>query len=234
MGRSFIPQSALIGKRNGRLVCLYELPRTGRQRRFMFRCDCGREKDILMASFTSKRAVSCGCISRENIRKAVQRRTMHMGFKAEFKTWRAMIARCTKPESQNYKLYGGRGIKVCSRWLESFSAFLQDMGPRPEGHSIDRIDNNGNYEPANCRWATAKQQTRNTRKNRVIEFAGESLLITEWAERLGTKSSVINARLKAGWSVKQALTKPVREKRDKPKVSAARYTSPASPAPLSC
>lgn len=213
MGSICILESDLIGKRNGRLVCLYETPRRGRARRFMFRCDCGREKDILMASFTSKRAVSCGCITRENIRSAVKRQTRHNGFKREFRTWASMISRCTNPDSQGYKHYGARGIKVCDRWLNSFDAFLQDMGPRPQRHSIDRIDNDGNYEPQNCRWATIRQQSRNRRTSKLISFQGRTLNITDWAAELGTNASILCSRLKNGWPIEDALTRPVRQKR---------------------
>ena len=103
-----------------------------------------------------------------------------------YRAWQDMIQRCYNPRRTRYPMYGGRGITVCQRWRESFEAFLKDMGTSPSPrHSIDRIDNNGNYEPGNLRWATAKEQSRNQRRNRVLTYQGETLCIAEWAERLG-------------------------------------------------
>jgi hypothetical protein len=121
-----------------------------------------------------------------------------------------MKYRCTNPRGRQYPDYGGRGIKVCERWLHSFEAFLEDMGRRPSPkHTLDRYpDNDGNYEPGNCRWATPKEQQRNRRCNRIIEFAGQRLPLSAWGERLGLPPETIAARLDRGCSVERALTAP--------------------------
>lgn len=105
-----------------------------------------------------------------------------------------MIGRCFKKKNHKYPDYGGRGITVCDRWLD-FTAFYDDMGERPKGMTIERIDNGGNYEPDNCRWATPKEQANNTRRNRRITFNGETLNLTAWAERLGVTYGVLHWRL---------------------------------------
>jgi len=126
--------------------------------------------------------------------------------------WKGIKKRCYSPKCNNYESYGGRGIRVCERWLNSFEAFRDDMGERPTPrHQLDRFpDNNGNYEPGNCRWATRTQNGRNTRHNRVVEFRGEKRCLSEWGELLGISSTVIYTRLYQGWSVERALTEPLR------------------------
>jgi hypothetical protein len=111
-----------------------------------------------------------------------------------YRIWKMMRTRCSNPNFHAYSRYGGRGITVCSRW-GSFSAFLADMGEAPAGLSIERVDNNGNYEPGNCKWATPKQQARNMRVNRMLTYGGETLCLSEWAERLGTTADVLWKRL---------------------------------------
>jgi hypothetical protein len=123
-------------------------------------------------------------------------------------TWRAMRDRCSNPKATGWSSYGGRGIKVCARWNDSFEAFLADMGKRPDGLSIDRIDNNGHYEPGNCRWATPKQQCRNTRANVVYAYQGEELCVSEIAERAGVDAALLTKRLSNGWSIERGATEP--------------------------
>lgn len=125
----------------------------------------------------------------------------------EYRVWRGMLARCYVASSDSYQLYGARGIVVCDRW-HSFENFLADMAPRPSGMSIDRIDNNGNYEPGNCRWVTPAQQSRNQRTNRILTLNGESMTQQDWAVRIGINAQTIQKRLKLGWSVEKALTTP--------------------------
>lgn len=127
--------------------------------------------------------------------------------------WGTMIQRCTNPNSMAFKHYGARGITVCERWL-TFENFLADMGERPStDHSIDRYpDNAGNYEPNNCRWATATEQARNTKTNKILTHNGQSRCIAEWAELTGIKYETIRRRLHFGWTVEEALTRPVRGK----------------------
>lgn len=123
----------------------------------------------------------------------------------EWRSWNSMLRRCTTPGWSGYVKYGARGITVCERWRASFEAFLADMGPRPAGTTLDRINNAGNYEPGNCRWATLKTQARNTRSNRRITANGETLTLTEWAERSGVLRETIAHRLKRGMSPSEAL-----------------------------
>lgn len=125
----------------------------------------------------------------------------------EYACWRDMRRRCSDPGTECYTHYGARGIRVCDRWETSFSAFISDVGPRPgRGYSIDRIDNNGNYEPGNCRWATRTVQARNTRRNRHIKWGGREQTIIEWAEELNISASTLSGRLRRGQSVSDALT----------------------------
>jgi len=120
--------------------------------------------------------------------------------------WSDMKQRCYNQKAQQYKNYGARGIEVCPRWLESFDNFLEDMGEKPEGMSIDRINVNGNYEPSNCRWATNKVQQTNKRTCRIIEFNGVSMTKRDWANHLGMHEATITTRLNAGWPVEMILT----------------------------
>jgi hypothetical protein len=122
-----------------------------------------------------------------------------------------MKERCTSANCSTYKYYGGRGIKVCERWSgeDGFENFYSDMGARPKGRSLDRINNNGDYSPENCRWATIVEQNNNRRCTRMLEFMGESKPLTHWSNVTGIKRSTIRERLKRGWSVDRTLLTPV-------------------------
>jgi len=120
-----------------------------------------------------------------------------------------MIERCENPKNKKFPSYGGRGIRVCSRWRNSFEAFLEDMGGKPKGFSVDRIDNNGNYEPGNCRWADAKTQAKNRRSNVWIEYKGKRMIISDWADALGINRGTLEARKKAGWADQEIIERPV-------------------------
>lgn len=127
----------------------------------------------------------------------------------EYRAWRDAKSRCNNPNHAGHKNYGGRGITMCKRWQESFQSFLDDMGQRPTAqHTLDRIDNEGNYEPGNCRWATWTEQHRNRRNSRLLTCQGETLPMCAWAEKYGIATAAIANRIESGWSVERAITRP--------------------------
>jgi hypothetical protein len=128
----------------------------------------------------------------------------HTARTREYNIWKNMTARCRDPKQARYY---GRGIRVCERWRTDFLAFLADMGPSPTPfHSIERINNNGDYEPSNCRWATTTEQANNRRSSRFLEWRGEKLTQAQWATRIGIQQSALWARLKLGWPIERVLT----------------------------
>jgi hypothetical protein len=133
-----------------------------------------------------------------------------MSGSSEWSAWGCAKSRCYRRSDPQWKNYGGRGITMCDAWRNDVGIFLRDMGPRPEGYSLDRINNDGPYAPGNCRWATPKQQSNNTRRNRVIEFRGERHNVTEWAAILNLNYGLLKRRLGRGWSTERALTQPAR------------------------
>lgn len=126
----------------------------------------------------------------------------------EYNIWKHMRARCNNVQNHAYKWYGARGIKVCGRWDNSFIAFYEDMGPCPEGRSIDRIDNNKDYAPENCRWATQKEQMRNMRRNNEIYIKGEQHCLSEAAEILGVDRQLLKDRKRRGWDFDRIVNTP--------------------------
>lgn len=160
---------------------------------------------------------SCGCLGAET---RVTSNTTHGHRKRNgnatqvYAAWCSMKNRCHNATADRYDRYGGRGIKICDRWLESFENFLADMGepPSPQ-HSLDRIDVNGNYEPSNCRWATQKEQSNNKQSSRKVTIDGITLTAKEWSERSGVPYKTVWHRLGAGWESKRAVFEPVKEKR---------------------
>jgi hypothetical protein len=183
------------------------------------KCECGETTVVRADSVKSGRTKSCGCYhlkcaSARNWKHGLTGTPMH-------NLWGSMISRCENPKHEAYENYGGRGIKVCERWHD-FVNFNKDVGPRPSpSHSLDRIDNSGNYEPGNCRWATTRQQCRNTRVNRMLTFKGRTLCVISWAEEVNKPVNAIYCRLDRGWTTEDALTRPLRvTKRPKPKGSA--------------
>jgi hypothetical protein len=118
----------------------------------------------------------------------------------EYKAWQGLLDRCCNPNSQRWHRYGARGVTVCNRWRDSFQAFIDDVGPRPsKDHSIDRIDNDGNYEPGNCKWSTKEEQARNKETNFVFEFRGRKMLLTDWAKEAGINFYTLRQRVVNGW-----------------------------------
>lgn len=125
----------------------------------------------------------------------------------EYNTWGSMKARCSNKKNPRFNRYGGRGISVCERW-SSFDNFFADMGNRPEGMTLDRINNDGDYEPSNCRWATTSEQLKNTSRIRHLTLNGETLSLVDWAKKIGVKANTLTMRLNSyGWSVEKALSK---------------------------
>lgn len=166
------------------------------------RCECGNETVTATAKLTSGATKSCGCWSRDRI-------TSHgLHDVPEYYVWQQMKERCNNPKRKSYQRYGARGITVCERWQESFANFYADMGPRPEGTSLDRIDNNGPYSPENCRWADNFTQCRNRRATVWIEFRGETKCRKDWATQFGVDVATLAQRLARGWTMERAVTTP--------------------------
>lgn len=173
------------------------------------RCSCGKIVSVRLNSLRRGDVKSCGCLRDQ---QNTERLTKHneSNKTKEYNTWSSMKQRCTNKTEVAYKNYGGRGIIICEGWLNSYENFLADMGraPSPQ-HSIERINNNGNYEPGNCRWATIDEQQNNRRNNVHIKYLGISKTIPQWSREVGLSVPVIIGRLKRHWSVHDALTTPV-------------------------
>lgn len=181
---------------------------------WLCRCDCGKEKNISSMSMRSGKTKSCGCFRAAALKNGreelvAKQKTHGKTHTPEFRILMNMIYRCENSNAGNFDLYGKRGISVCARWKNSFGAFLEDMGPRPSPqHSIDRIDNNGNYEPGNCRWVTAREQSINRRDSRMLTHNGETKNLVVWAQEFGMDKATLHGRLKRGWSIQKALETP--------------------------
>lgn len=150
----------------------------GTHTRWVCKCHCGKLFSLRGTQIKAGTTKSCGCFVAENGRKQLHRHGHY--YKPEYSTWKRMRERCLNPECRDYPEYGGRGIKICERWMNDFEAFYQDMGQMPSSrHSIDRIDFNGNYAPENCRWATPKEQSNNTRRNLFYDYCGRKMTLSE-------------------------------------------------------
>lgn len=190
---------SLSGSRFGRLVALEMVSAPKERQRWSVRCDCGTKKTVLRSHLVTGKTKSCGCLKSEMAIAMNAARADHGMWKSrEFILWMRMIQRCTDPNVDSFENYGGRGIKVCDRWLASFKNFYADMGPRPAGMSIDRIDVNGNYAPENCRWADAETQANNRRNCKHVELFGEMLTAPQIARRYGISKSTVVRRIAAG------------------------------------
>lgn len=190
-----------FGQRFGRLVYVGEADKRG-VRRVVARCDCGDVRSYVASALTSGNTQSCGCLRLEiNSALAKIQMTKHgMTGTPTFNSWSSAIERCYRKTADQYPHYGGRGITVCDRWRESFENFLADMGERPDGCTLDRHpDVDGNYEPGNCRWATAAQQANNKRNSRYVTRDGRTQTITEWAREFGIYDTLPFKRRAAGW-----------------------------------
>lgn len=131
-------------------------------------------------------------------------------YRPEYKAWEHMKHRCANPNNTRYARYGGRGITVCERWINSFANFYADMGARPSPkHSLERINNDGNYESANCRWATPAEQSQNTALTKLISYDGLTLSLAGWARRLGASQATLTCRFQRGWPLERVLTPPL-------------------------
>lgn len=172
-------------------------------------CDCGAVS-VVSTNALKNRTKSCGCLNREWQHTFSQSTKTHgQRHTRTYNVWATMRQRCSNPNHCQFADYGGRGITVCERW-EKFDNFLADMGHAPDGLSIERIDNHGNYEPTNCKWATREEQGRNRRSNVLLTLNGRSMIAADWADEIGMPASSLLRRLDIGWSEHRALTTPLR------------------------
>jgi hypothetical protein len=184
----------------GKLTVLRQDGMSGTNKAWLCRCECGTETRVAGNNLRAGNTVSCGCYR-------AQKETTHgMSKTRVYSIWRNMINRCTLESSTHYANYGGRGIVVVQRWLESFEAFYADMGEPPsELHTIERHSSNGHYSPENCKWAIQEEQQNNRTNNRLIECNGRRQTLSQWSKERNLHRNTISTRLSLGWSVAQAL-----------------------------
>jgi|SRR6185369_7464456 len=189
----------VAGKRFGRLTALREDRQMDRTA-WLCICDCGTECVRTTKTLRNGMTKSCGCFQIETVKRVT---TKHGRTNSKlYGVWKAMRGRCRTKTDQNYRHYGGRGIKICERW-NTFENFRNDMGDPEAGLTLDRIDVNGNYEPSNCRWVTMKEQTRNKRNSLLLTFNGKTQIIPDWAKELNLVASTLYARASRGLSVQE-------------------------------
>lgn len=208
-----INHNEYIGKKIGRWLFLHKAPETfGKNKYVWAKCDCGNEKLIRLPHVLSGISLSCGCLQKEQLiaRSLKHGEAKHDGSETtEFKTWKGIQERCYGITSPHYKRYGGRGIKMCERWRLSYLSFLENMGRRPSAlHSIDRINNDGDYEPENCRWATRKEQSYNRGNTIYISLFGEKKSIWEWSKITNLSLQTLRARYRNNWKPLDILNTP--------------------------
>lgn len=204
--------SDLIGQQFGRLTVVSNVTASGRCR-LLCRCSCGNEKIVRLDHLKSGRIVSCGCYQSEI--RGQSNKKHGMKNTRVYRCWCNMKTRCYNPSYIEFDRYGGRGISVCDEWqtFEPFYEWAMANGYR-DGLTIDRIDNDGNYEPGNCKWSTQREQALNRRTNAMITHNEVTKHISEWDKEIGaTKSGRVRARLNAGWSVADAVTVLVKGRR---------------------
>ena len=195
-----------VGYRFGRLAILERVPVLATPyTHWKVRCDCGQEKVVTARHLRRGDTRSCGCLHKEIHR--IRLRTHGKSHTPTWNVWQSMLRRCETPSATYYRHYGGRGITVCQRW-KKFEHFLADMGERPPGLELDRINNDGNYEPKNCKWSSKYDQCNNRRCNRIIVFAGQRKTLSEWARSVGLRAGTLAGRLKSKWDMERALLAP--------------------------
>jgi hypothetical protein len=206
-----VPDTDSTEPRFGRLLVIGPAEVRKGHKRWTCRCDCGAIRVVAQDNLRSGHTLSCGCLNRVRLSQPRKHGHSKRGKKTRaFNAWCLMKQRCLDRNFPSYPRYGGRGITVCERWRDSFENFLADMGEPPPGTSIDRENNEGNYEPGNCRWATLKEQARNKRSSRLLSLGGRTQCLAAWAEEVGIGVKVLERRVHQGWSHERALTTPVR------------------------
>lgn len=201
----------LTGQVFGRLTAIKFSGHRNQCRLWECKCECGNTAHVPTAVLRNGATRSCGCLSNDMLAL----RNFKHGGSADPEYWvlHSMLERCRNPNNKFFSIYGGRGIFVCDRWL-NYDNFLADMGRRPSPkHSIDRIDNDGNYEPSNCRWATATEQARNKSNNRRITAFGKTKCVSDWCSEYGIAFRTIMSRLNLGWSPEAAVSTQPKHRR---------------------
>ena len=199
------PLIDLTGQRFGRLIVVSRAENVGKKTAWLCRCDCGNTKIVHGWSLKSGQTRSCGCLSNET--RGRNPITHGQSYTRLYTIWIGMKQRCYYQKHKHFKRYGGRGIAVCDEWRDDFRAFhdWSMANGYEERLTIDRIDNDGNYAPSNCRWATYSEQANNMSSNRIIEFGGEKRTIKEWSKITGIPHPTITGRLNRGWTIERAL-----------------------------
>lgn len=216
------PPFLKIGDRFGRLTIvgsskevLWHVKRTV----WLLACDCGKQVKTTKNCLVSGNTKSCGCLHREIVSASAAANAVHGHARAgrhtpEYISWNAMKNRCENEKAHSYSDYGARGIRVHESWRTSFETFLNDVGPRPgPRHQLGRIDNEGNYEPGNVKWETAKENCNNRRSSRHLDIDGEKMTVSNCARKFNISASTITQRLKYGWSDKEAVTTSIQRRR---------------------
>lgn len=186
----------------------------GRPRHFWAcKCDCGARCDVVGENLRSGNSASCGCRKRNalgDLTRTHGEANAIRGVSPEYRAWQNMKKRCYNPADKRWARYGARGIKVCSEWRDSYEAFLRDMGRRPSPkHSLERLDNDGDYAPGNVAWETAATQARNKSTSRKLSLDGRTMTLSDWAKEFRIRRTTLAQRLSAGWTLREALTRPV-------------------------
>jgi hypothetical protein len=202
----------LAGNKYGRLTVISFFTKKHRINYWNCQCECGKLVVVSMYKLLSGHTKSCGCLAKENNQNLIH----GLSKTRLYNTWKNMISRCENRKDKHYNNYGGRGIRVCKEWhdVTVFCNWATKNGYK-ENLTIDRISNNGNYEPSNCQWITIKEQESNRLDNKFIEYQGERLTYTEWSRRLGGSDSLVHNRIKNGLDEISAITTPIKKfKRD--------------------
>lgn len=199
------------GQRFNRWTFVRDVGSSPGGRNALFRCDCGRERVVQTNRVCNGYSASCGSC----VRSAAATKHGHCKdgkSSREYETWRAMLKRCLEPTHPAFQHYGARGIGVCKRWL-SFDKFIQDMGSKPRGMTLERKNNARGYSPSNCVWASVGAQNRNRRGNTLLTFRGRTLTLVEWSEIVGIKDCTLSERLRRGWTIERAFSEKTRKYR---------------------